>query len=42
MNNDDFIEDGPDINELDEDDFENGDKKLDQDFKKDLDDYGDL
>ena len=29
MNNDDFIEDGLDADELDKDDFENGDKELD-------------
>ena len=27
---------------MNEDDFEDGDKELDQDFEKDLDDYGDL
>ena len=42
MDDDDFIEDGLDVDELDKDDFEDGDKKLDQDFEKDLDDYGDL
>ena len=29
MDDDDFIEDGPDADELDEDDFEDGDKELD-------------
>ena len=42
MNDDDFIENSLDANELNKDDFENGDKKLNQDFKKDLDDHDDL
>ena len=42
MNDDDFIEDDLDADELDEDDFEDDNKELNQDFKKDLDDYSDL
>ena len=42
MNDDDFIEDDLDADELDEDNFEDDDKELDQDFEKDLDDYGNL
>ena len=42
MNDDDFTEDDLDADELDEDNFEDDDKELDQDFEKDLDDYGNL
>ena len=42
MDDDDFIEDDLDADELNENDFEDDDKELDQDFKKDLDNYDDL
>ena len=42
MNDDDFIENSLDTNELNKDNFENNDKKLNQDFKKDLDDHNNL